>query len=274
MIASKVICDDTYSNQSWVIVAQNMFALQEINQMERELCAYLEWNLNVQGEEVVEFEARIRSEHGSKAIATSSPSPGPTSVLPVNAYSISTDSTGPLTLHVAAAADRALSNILSIPTPLLRTPSPPLCAHSPVAPLRHGRLIPRLIASVRRLQDPDGRHCDRVVVPVYEVIKSRARSTAGHDKTRPHSSDAHWSKTPIAIWGRWPVIDGLGAAFLIYCNLPRCRRPAFGDFSGDRWAGARWDAFVLTVDVIFKGFMESLKLFVMGSWPKVVSRLE
>ncbi|RSH89826.1 hypothetical protein EHS25_001812 [Saitozyma podzolica] len=87
MIASKVICDDTYSNQSWVIVAQNMFALQEINQMERELCAYLEWNLNVQGEEVVEFEARIRSEHGSKAIATSSPSPGPTSVLPVNAYS-------------------------------------------------------------------------------------------------------------------------------------------------------------------------------------------
>jgi hypothetical protein len=55
--------------------------------MERELCAYLEWNLNVQGEEVVEFEARIRSEHGSKAIATSSPSPGPTSVLPVNAYS-------------------------------------------------------------------------------------------------------------------------------------------------------------------------------------------
>ena len=31
MIASKVICDDTYSNQSWSIVAQKMFALKEIN---------------------------------------------------------------------------------------------------------------------------------------------------------------------------------------------------------------------------------------------------
>jgi hypothetical protein len=86
MIASKVICDDTYSNQSWVIVAQKMFALQEMNQMEREMCAYLEWKLNFQGDEVVEFEA-IRSEHGSKAIAASWPSPEPTPVLSVNAYS-------------------------------------------------------------------------------------------------------------------------------------------------------------------------------------------
>jgi hypothetical protein len=54
--------------------------------MEREMCVYLEWNLNVQGDEIVDFEALIRSEHGSKALAASSPSPGPTSVLPVNAY--------------------------------------------------------------------------------------------------------------------------------------------------------------------------------------------
>ncbi|KAK8864404.1 hypothetical protein IAR55_001652 [Kwoniella newhampshirensis] len=67
MIASKVICDDTYSNQSWGIVAQKMFALKEINQMEREMCGYLEWNLNVSGPEVIEFEAKIRAEHGPKA---------------------------------------------------------------------------------------------------------------------------------------------------------------------------------------------------------------
>lgn len=30
MIASKVICDDTYSNKSWAIVAQGMFTLREI----------------------------------------------------------------------------------------------------------------------------------------------------------------------------------------------------------------------------------------------------
>ncbi|KAG2366502.1 hypothetical protein BDR07DRAFT_1274525, partial [Suillus spraguei] len=33
MLASKVICDDTYSNKSWSIVAQGMFQLREINQI-------------------------------------------------------------------------------------------------------------------------------------------------------------------------------------------------------------------------------------------------
>ncbi|KAF8653280.1 hypothetical protein AX16_003982 [Volvariella volvacea WC 439] len=47
MISSKVICDDTYSNKSWTIVAQNMFSLREINQMEREMCNYLDWELTV-----------------------------------------------------------------------------------------------------------------------------------------------------------------------------------------------------------------------------------
>ncbi|KAJ7044310.1 hypothetical protein C8F04DRAFT_1070143 [Mycena alexandri] len=47
MIASKVICDDTYSNKSWSIVAQGMFTLREINQMEREMCNYLDWELTV-----------------------------------------------------------------------------------------------------------------------------------------------------------------------------------------------------------------------------------
>ena len=47
MLASKIICDDTYSNKSWCIVAQGMFALREINQMEREMCSYLEWQLNI-----------------------------------------------------------------------------------------------------------------------------------------------------------------------------------------------------------------------------------
>ena len=47
MITSKVICDDTYSNKLWAIVAQGMFTLCEINQMEREMCGYLEWELSV-----------------------------------------------------------------------------------------------------------------------------------------------------------------------------------------------------------------------------------
>jgi hypothetical protein len=40
MLASKIICYDTYSNKSWCIVGQGMFALREINQREREMCSY------------------------------------------------------------------------------------------------------------------------------------------------------------------------------------------------------------------------------------------
>ena len=43
MLSSKIICDDTYSNKSSSIVGQGISALREINQMEREMCSYLEW---------------------------------------------------------------------------------------------------------------------------------------------------------------------------------------------------------------------------------------
>ena len=60
MIASKVICDNTYSNKSWSIVRQGMFQLQElqeINQMEWEMCQYLDWELNIKPSMLKEFKA-------------------------------------------------------------------------------------------------------------------------------------------------------------------------------------------------------------------------
>ncbi|KAI0767073.1 hypothetical protein C8Q74DRAFT_930210 [Fomes fomentarius] len=60
MIASKVICDETYSNKSWSIVGQGMFALREINQMEREMCSYLEWQVNLKPSALKEFEQKVR----------------------------------------------------------------------------------------------------------------------------------------------------------------------------------------------------------------------
>ncbi|KAN0139574.1 hypothetical protein V8E53_002603, partial [Lactarius tabidus] len=50
MLASKIICNDTYSNKSWCIIGQGMFALWDmhhlphpcINQMDWEMCSYLE----------------------------------------------------------------------------------------------------------------------------------------------------------------------------------------------------------------------------------------
>lgn len=41
MLSSKISMDDTYSNQSWTLVGQNLFSLREVNQMERELFAFL-----------------------------------------------------------------------------------------------------------------------------------------------------------------------------------------------------------------------------------------
>ncbi|KIJ15514.1 hypothetical protein PAXINDRAFT_77274 [Paxillus involutus ATCC 200175] len=75
MLASKVICDDTYSNKSWSIVAQGMFQLREINQMEREMCQYLEWELNVDPVTLHEFEEMIRKDFVG-------PGPYPTYILP------------------------------------------------------------------------------------------------------------------------------------------------------------------------------------------------
>ncbi|ESK97315.1 alternative cyclin pcl12 [Moniliophthora roreri MCA 2997] len=62
MIASKVICDDTYSNKSWTIVAQGMFTLREINQMEREMCNYLDWELTVDNPILENFENAVRQD--------------------------------------------------------------------------------------------------------------------------------------------------------------------------------------------------------------------
>ncbi|KAH8087822.1 cyclin-like protein [Cristinia sonorae] len=79
MLASKVICDDTYSNKSWSIVGQGMFALREINQMEREMCSYLEWQLNVEPTALKDFEIQVRRDFkGSGPYPTYQvPSPAP-----------------------------------------------------------------------------------------------------------------------------------------------------------------------------------------------------
>lgn len=66
MIASKVICDDTYSNKSWSIVAQGMFTLREINQMEREMCNYLDWELTVDNTILTNFQSMVKHDFATE----------------------------------------------------------------------------------------------------------------------------------------------------------------------------------------------------------------
>jgi hypothetical protein len=56
------MCDDTYSNKSWCIVAQGMFTLREVNQMEREMCNYLDWELTVDDPILTNFELAVKSD--------------------------------------------------------------------------------------------------------------------------------------------------------------------------------------------------------------------
>ena len=50
IIASEVIDGDTYWNKSCCIIGPGMFSLRKVNQMEREMCSYLESLLNVKPE--------------------------------------------------------------------------------------------------------------------------------------------------------------------------------------------------------------------------------
>ncbi|KAI9459964.1 hypothetical protein HD554DRAFT_2041724 [Boletus coccyginus] len=115
MLASKVICDDTYSNKSWSIVAQGMFQLREINQMEREMCQYLEWELNVDPVTLREFEEMIRKDFVG-------PGPYPTYILPSMKKS-----TPPPTANPFATP----SNPSPLPSYGQRHPSPPKPAFPP-----------------------------------------------------------------------------------------------------------------------------------------------
>ncbi|WFD44263.1 hypothetical protein MPSI1_002929 [Malassezia psittaci] len=60
MLASKMICDDSYNNKSWTIVGQGLFSLAEINQMERELMNYLDMHLDVNPTELACFAEEVQ----------------------------------------------------------------------------------------------------------------------------------------------------------------------------------------------------------------------
>ncbi|KAI0753100.1 hypothetical protein C8Q80DRAFT_1096219, partial [Daedaleopsis nitida] len=65
MIASKTICDDNYSNKSFAELARmsQVASPREINQMEREMLAHLEWKVNVIPWKLERFERRVERDY-------------------------------------------------------------------------------------------------------------------------------------------------------------------------------------------------------------------
>jgi hypothetical protein len=122
MLASKIICDDTYSNKSWCIVGQGMFALREINQMEREMCSYLEWQLNVDPSTLRDFQNRVQRDFAG-------PGPYPPTVLPQPVPAPFThQSTGNVNSSMPAFAPRVP---LPKDAPVIPSPSVPPYHSSP-----------------------------------------------------------------------------------------------------------------------------------------------
>ena len=98
MIAAKGTCDATYSNLSWSKIAQKMFTLREINQMEREMCSYLGWQLNIEPNMLKEFEVKVCSDfkglgqYPTYVLPSPAPSPMPSTPL----YTVQTGTAAPI----------------------------------------------------------------------------------------------------------------------------------------------------------------------------------
>jgi hypothetical protein len=120
MIASKVACDDTYSNKSWTVVGQGMFALREINQMEREMCGYLERQLGVEGGELATFKRTVEEEYAGR---------GPYQPFPIAGFVSTAARTGTTPAPPPPRIEGASSAPISIPIPSAG-PTPPLSTNN------------------------------------------------------------------------------------------------------------------------------------------------
>lgn len=208
MISSKVICDDTYSNQSWGIVAQKMFALKEINQMEREMCGYLEWNLNVGGEEVVAFESSVRAEFGPRAIAKSSMSddmppmvtkPTTSNIYPTPDTTPDVASTRPIRpvpspyKHKSYTQHPITTTAAGLPSP---PASPQQFAHSPQPP--------HFSSNTSSLQSSPASDDCKTPSPVAVGPSVHSRPSHKGERYEPrrnHSSQLNMSSYPINVGG-------------------------------------------------------------------------
>jgi hypothetical protein len=127
VLASKIVCDDTHSNRSWCIVGQGMFALREINQMEREMCSYLEWQLDVDPSTLRDFQARVQQDvAGPGPLALTSPASLVSPQTPPDAHGqgfvkvVSADSS-PVETHVIPHGHGTASTLLKPAKPVVST---------------------------------------------------------------------------------------------------------------------------------------------------------
>lgn len=147
MIATKVICNNTYSNKSQSIVSQSMFQLQDMNQMEWEMCQYLDWEVNVELMALKEFGVMVRKDFAG-------PGPCPTYILQL-ILKLAATSTNP---YPAVVPNKYKFDTILRPSSSLTTETYTLSLHNHLepSPLLHNTANPPHVA--RTPHPPHHRH--------------------------------------------------------------------------------------------------------------------
>ncbi|KAG8724152.1 hypothetical protein FRC11_002194, partial [Ceratobasidium sp. 423] len=64
IIASKLTCDSGYTLKSWYYIAQRIFTLHDIDQMEHEMCRDLDWRFRINPKDLTAFELIVHGHYG------------------------------------------------------------------------------------------------------------------------------------------------------------------------------------------------------------------
>ncbi|KAG8727935.1 hypothetical protein FRC11_012166, partial [Ceratobasidium sp. 423] len=64
IIASKLTCDSGYTLKSWYYIAQRIFTLHNIDQMEHKMCCDLDWHFRINPEDLTAFELIVCRHYG------------------------------------------------------------------------------------------------------------------------------------------------------------------------------------------------------------------
>ncbi|KAI0922273.1 hypothetical protein AcW2_007011 [Taiwanofungus camphoratus] len=141
MLAAKTMMDECYSNKCWVIVGQGMFKLRELNHMEREMCRFLDWNLNIHPNALKIFEIETREDFGTRG-------PGPIYASTSSMATITVPTSSYTSLGTMTSYDQPTAESTSLSVPPLVSASQALLANSTFSDLPDNTRYPVSFSSV------------------------------------------------------------------------------------------------------------------------------
>ena len=222
-----------------------MFALREINQMEREMCSYLEWQLNVDPTELREFEHKVRRDFkGQGPYPTYNlPSPAPSPMPSTTPYTSTGTTRAPsfVTGQIAAGAGASAAPVAApvakpapprsgsqpIPIPERAYPSPPHSPDTPETP-EASRSLSTSPASSASPPTPPGE-----VDLTVKIATPGGSVPMSVDPARMHTKHASSANIASSSSGRTPAHGHLSRVASAARSSSRSRSPSRGRCAGE-----------------------------------------